>query len=92
MSELTFEQLRELTKGDNIRTREEFIKFVHGLLDEFQNNRAGWQNDTVDSYLGALAGWVEDMDGAYMNRGEKMPEDIKWDVFAKALAAASVYD
>jgi len=39
-----------------------------------------------------LAGWAEDMDGAYMNWGEEMPADIKWDVFAKALAAASVYD
>jgi hypothetical protein len=53
--------------------------------------RAGKIN-SVDSYLEALTGWVEDMDGFYANRSEEMPKDINWDVFAGALSAAAVYE
>jgi len=41
MFEFTSEQLKELAKKDKVHTREEFIKFVYSLLDEFQNNRVG---------------------------------------------------
>jgi hypothetical protein len=75
---------------DEIRTREDFIEFVYSLRDTYRNG-SSLQNDTTESYLSALAGWVEDMDGAYLNWNKELPKDINWSVIAQILDAATIY-
>jgi hypothetical protein len=38
-----------------------------------------------------MAGWIEDMDGYYQNKGQEFTEDQPWDVFARILTAATIY-
>ena len=77
---------------NDIRTKEEFVEFVYYLRNVYRNEPSRWQNDTTESYLDALAGWVESMEGAYLNRNEKMPQDVNWNVIARMLGAATIYD
>jgi len=77
---------------DNIQTREQFVTFVHYLRDVYRNDPNRWENNTIESFLDALAGWVEDMDGAYLNWNKEMPQDINWSILAKMLDAATDYE
>lgn len=50
------------------------------------------ENVTVESYMDALAGCVEGMEGFYSNRSEEIPANIEWNVFADLLDSARIYD
>jgi hypothetical protein len=75
-----------------IRTREDFVEFVRLLLLSLQQDDSKWENRTLEDYLGAMQSWMEDMDGYYLNKGGEPPTNIRWDVFADILQAASVYE
>jgi hypothetical protein len=81
-----------MIEPENVRTKQEFLSFVYALRDAYRIDPVALQNDTVESFLGALGGWVEDMEGAYLNENQKIPEQIDWNVIARMLAAASIYD
>ena len=51
-----------------------------------------WENQDIKSFLEAMAGWVEDMDGYYLNKGEKPPVTPTWKTFAEMLRAATIYE
>jgi hypothetical protein len=51
-----------------------------------------WENPTVDCYLEALAAWIQSAPGWYQNFGQPLPDDGNWTFFARALAAAVVYE
>jgi hypothetical protein len=42
--------------------------------------------------LEALAAWVEDMDGYYLNQGKAVPEKPDWKHVADMLMAAKLYE
>lgn len=77
---------------DAIKTRKEFVAFVHELLHHLQATPSEWENLSLESYLEALAAWVEDCEGFYANRGEKVPQDPNWKFLGEALLAARVYE
>jgi hypothetical protein len=75
---------------DAVQTREDFIKFVGALAEDFEVNGSNpriWENRTVDTYLGGVCSWVYDMDQVFKNRGEATPEP-SWHLFATILFAA----
>jgi hypothetical protein len=77
------------------RLRKTFISFVYSLVDYYKtakDDRNEWENDTIDTYLSALAGWVGDMEGAYQFKGEEVPQDVNWNLIARMLAAATIYE
>ena len=53
---------------------------------------APWPNDSLETFLDGLAGWLEDCDGWYANRGEPAPESMDWTLFGQALEAACHYE
>lgn len=77
---------------DAIKTKDDFINFVHSLQSELSAKPSQWENHTLDSYLGAIASWVRDMNGYYVNTGKPVSEDVNWSVFADILKAASIYE
>lgn len=77
---------------NSIRSREEFAAFVRSLAQDFEEHPEAWQNADLSSFFEALAAWVDDMEGYYSNRGERMPEHPDWRTFAQILAAARVYE
>jgi hypothetical protein len=75
-----------------VRSRGEFVEFVHGLLAELQSAPDTWENPTLDRFLEALAAWTADMDGYCQNHGLAMPPDIVWQWTANMLHAATLYE
>ena len=59
-------------QAEEIRTKEDFVQFVAALSEVYEKHREEWEweNDTLETYLGALARWTDDMDGYYKNLGE----------------------
>lgn len=49
-------------------------------------------NQTLGSFLEALATWVQDSPGWYQNVGKDLPGGGDWTFMARALQAATVYE
>jgi len=77
---------------DTIQSREDFVAFIRGLSKDFRDNNSTWENNTIGSYLDALAAWAEDMHGYYENRDELHPVDVNWKFIAQLLVAAKHYE
>jgi hypothetical protein len=75
-----------------IHTRADFISFVRALQGHLQQKPQEWENRDLSSFLSAMAGWVEDMDGYYQNRGESVPDPPTWKSVAEVLLASRVYE
>ena len=75
-----------------IETREDLAKFVNNLANDRKNDAKSWENCSLESYLAAIAAWIEDMDGYYLNRNERPPIAPEWKTFAQILAAAKSYE
>ena len=75
-----------------VRTREDFVEFIMVLKKGLIENPGEWENISLENYLEAMAAWAGDIEGYYQYRNEPMPDSISWDIFAKILAAAKVYE
>jgi hypothetical protein len=77
---------------DGIETREDLARFIRELSKECQADPNSWENNNLESFLEALAGWIEDMEGAYKNQNQPVPATPKWKTFARMLSAARYYE
>lgn len=78
--------------NNSIRSREDFVAFVKALRKDLHDNPASWENSTLEHFLEALGGWVEDMDGYYVNQGKPVPQQPDWKVVGDILMAAKMYE
>jgi hypothetical protein len=79
-------------KTDFIKNREDLAGFVNDLAKNFRENPDSWTNRDVGSYLEAMAAWIEDMDGYYLNNRLNAPEKPEWKNVADMLIAAKLYE
>jgi hypothetical protein len=77
---------------NDIQTRDDFVKAVRRLESDFRDASVTWNNRDLSSFLEALAGWTEDMDGYFEAQRRRTPIDADWQLFTRMLAAASVYE
>jgi len=77
---------------EHIETRMDLVAFIEDLHKDCLRNGVSWENHDLASYLGALASWTEDMEGAYRNRGLELPAVPSWKTFAEILLAATIYE
>lgn len=77
---------------DAVRTREDLATFVLALREDLLANQAAWENPTLERFLQALAAWCTDMPAYFLNRGVEQPEQPDWNLVARMLTAASVYE
>ena len=75
-----------------IKTREDLVEFVVALQVDLLSHPERWENASLDRFLGALASWIEDMDGYYLNQGKPSPETPGWRTIGEMLAAARIYE
>ena len=73
-------------------TKKDFVRLLHQLSDDFKSNPDKWENTSIDDYLDAMAAWVDDMDGYYLNFGREVPKQINWSVIADIVIAARDYE
>ncbi|MCC3766189.1 hypothetical protein [Streptomyces sp. UNOC14_S4] len=81
-----------LSPDDELRDRDELVAFLRSLHHDFQQRGHKWENPTLDRFLEALASWAEASDGWYRSFGKELPPEGNWTFFARALAAATVYE
>lgn len=79
-------------KADVVSSRDDFVKFVDALRHDLAAHRAEWQNATLDKFLEALSGWVQDMDGYYLNNNLPVPTSPNWKNLAEMMLAAKYYE
>lgn len=81
------------TKAEQVKTRAEFLEFIHALQAENRRVEAPWENADLSSYLEGLAGFASDMDGYFANKGSGVDAEIAtWSLFAQMLVAAIMYE
>jgi hypothetical protein len=75
---------------NGVSSRSELIDFVSTLA---QMNTDQISNIDTVSFLEALGAWLKDCNGFYVNTGQEMNiEQPQWQLFADALAAATIYE
>ncbi len=77
---------------NTVFSRQDFVSCVRALRDDLRENPDNWENSDLESFLNAMATWVEDMDGYYINRGQPVPQQPNWQVLMDILRAAKVYE
>lgn len=82
--------LRE--KANAVASRIEFVNFVNDLRNDLLSHPEQWENNTLDRFLEALAGWTQDMDGYYINHELPVPTSPSWKVLAEILLASKYYE
>ncbi|MBB4934618.1 hypothetical protein F4561_005438 [Lipingzhangella halophila] len=78
--------------GPDVGSRQELAAFVLLLSQEYSQRGDQWENVTLDRYLEALSAWIDSADSWYANTGHHLPQDGDWTFFARALAAAAIYE
>ncbi|GHD08597.1 hypothetical protein GCM10010334_62060 [Streptomyces finlayi] len=86
------EPVVDMNLGDEIQTREELATFVRGLREEFLRQGQEWENADLDTFLEALAAWIDDAEGSYRDFGKELPREGDWTFFAQSLRAATMYE
>ena len=80
----------------NVNTKEDFLKLLAILIDDLKSNV--WDNNTLESYLSGVEGWVDDMDGYFANiKDDKTLEklnnnELDWKILAHIFVASTVYE
>ncbi len=77
---------------DDVTGRHELAAFLNELLAQVQESPAAVPNSTVAEFLSGASGWVEDLDGYFLNRGEPVPDQPTWALVAAIFAAATIYE
>ena len=76
----------------HIASKDQLIAFVRELAADARANGATWENSTLESFFDAMSAWLDDADGFYANRSERIEAQSPWRVVADALAAARIYE
>ncbi|MFI9603775.1 hypothetical protein ACIHCX_28670 [Streptomyces sp. NPDC052043] len=61
------------TSPERVDSREDLAAFVRSLRRSYAEDESSWENADLDSFLEALAAWIDDADGWYSNTGRELP-------------------
>lgn len=90
--------------ADEVVDLRSFLAIVGALIDErvadvakqrlqpvepFGRSPNGWENDTIEGFLGSALQWAED---SRMGRTQGLPEGPSWRAFATFLSCGKIYE
>ena len=82
--------MQDLNKEiERVNSKDTLVAFINMMTDDYSDK---WQNTDLRSFLEALSGWIEDMEGYYKNNGMEVPQNINWRFMGEALLAAKTYE
>jgi hypothetical protein len=79
-------------KFNKIESREDLVDFLEELMVDLEENRSGWENDTLERYLDGMWGWLQDLDGLCKNKNIPVPEQPSWQLIGRMLLAGKYYE
>lgn len=69
---------------NNIKSKVEFISFINDLKNDLIVNKEEWENLSLQDYLDAVRGWMEDTNS--------LPSSPNWSTFAEILMSGKFYE
>ena len=69
-----------------IKNKDDFVIFVQRHVIDKENPLE------VNDYLISILSWVRDMEGFYLNSGEKKPDNMDWKLIATLLYVGLIYE
>jgi hypothetical protein len=82
-----------VTSLDRVASRSDVQRVIAEMRADLADTGAReWENPTLESFLGALEGFLRDIPGYFANRGEPVPAQPDWALFARILVAATGYE
>ena len=79
-------------KIESVSNKQQFLEFVNLLSADYRKNRDEWENKSIDLFLQAIEGWMEDMEAFYENSGLDTPKNINWNFLANMLYVGKIYE
>jgi hypothetical protein len=79
-------------RAEAVSSRSDLAVFMNDLKKDLEKNGRDWPNHSLEEFLSALSGWVEDMDGYYQNQKLPIPAQPSWKTIAEMLLAAKYYE
>lgn len=77
----------------SVNSREQLAEFIEGFREKLLANPGTWENATLESFLSALARYIEDVPEYLKNSGSVLsPDAPSWQLFAILLSGARVYE
>jgi len=74
-------------------TRIDFIQFLKTFRGELNKKETTWENRSLDSFLEAMEGYTEDIQGYYDNMNLGVDADkATWENFKTILIGATMYE
>lgn len=83
-------------KIHTVKTKEDFLEFLRMLIEDLKSN--DWDNSSLEQYLWGIEGWVDDMDGYFLNMKDHEilskinRNELDWKILAHILFAATAYE
>ena len=71
---------------DEIKNKEDFLFFIKKYVISEDNHVQ------LNEYLKSVISWVEDMEGFYVNTGQKQPDSINWSFIATLFYVGKIYE
>lgn len=78
--------------ADSVNSKEQLAAFVHALSKDLHAHPEEWENNTLEMYFDALAGWLEVSDADHHAKAETAPHSPRWKDIAQMLIAAKAYE
>ncbi|MES2285823.1 MAG: hypothetical protein V4547_09065 [Bacteroidota bacterium] len=76
-----------------VNDRQDFIKFLQLLHQDFLDNPESWENQNLADFLEALSAYAKDVQGYYNNMKLGINADKpEWRTFADIIRGATVYE
>ena len=79
-------------RATKVHSRSEFIGFLKAFRKDLEENSEKWENANLNSFLEAMASWIEDIEGFYLNQNRSVPDQPSWNMLTEIFLAARVYE
>jgi hypothetical protein len=89
MVEIEFE-IPELI--DSINTKDDFIKFLNVILDNYTSLSVDWENKSLFEFIEAFKAVTGSIDNYYQSEGVNSKNEPSWRTVAKMLWVSTVYE
>jgi len=76
----------------SVQTREDLVRYLAELSERVRAGSVRVDNVDTADLLEAASAWVDDMDGYFINRGERVPQSPDWSLVASIFTAALIYE
>lgn len=75
-----------------VRTHTDVARIVEQMLNDLRKHPDEWENPSLERFLDALAAGLDAVESQHIDRGEAVPSQPTWKLFAGILVNASGYE